>query len=45
MFPRLIGMVHLGALPGAPGYREDFDSLVQSSIKDAEVLEAAGLMD
>jgi len=42
MFPRLIGMVHLGALPGAPGYRDDFDSLVQSAIKDAEVLEAAG---
>ena len=42
MFPRLIGMVHLGALPGAPGYRDDFDSLVGAAVEDARTLEAAG---
>ena len=42
MFPRLIGMVHLGALPGAPGFRDDFDSIVEAAVKDAGMLESAG---
>lgn len=42
MFPRLIGMVHLDPLPGAPGFRDDFDAVVSAAIKDAETLKAAG---
>ena len=42
MLPRLIGMVHLGALPGAPGFRDNFDSIVDSAVEDARTREAAG---
>jgi membrane complex biogenesis BtpA family protein len=42
MFPRLTGMVHLGALPGAPGFRDNFDSVVEAAVKDAGMLESAG---
>jgi hypothetical protein len=42
MFPRLIGMVHLDPLPGAPGFRDNFDAVVSAAIKDAETLKAAG---
>ena len=42
MFPRLIGMVHLGALPGSPGFRGNFESIVSAAVKDAEALVAAG---
>ena len=42
MLPRLIGMVHLGALPGSPGFRDDFDSIVEAAVKDAKALEEAG---
>lgn len=42
MLPRLIGMVHLGALPGAPGFRDDFGSVIKSAIRDAETLRTAG---
>lgn len=42
MFPRLIGMVHLGALPGAPGFRGDFDAVVAAAVRDARILEQVG---
>ena len=40
--PRLIGMVHLGPLPGAPGFAGDFDSLLEGAIADAVNLRDAG---
>ncbi|MFH2071886.1 MAG: BtpA/SgcQ family protein [Actinomycetota bacterium] len=42
MIGRLIGMVHLGPLPGAPGYRGDMDAVVQAALDDAVTLAAAG---
>lgn len=39
---RLIGMVHLGALPGAPGYRGDLDHVLAAAVRDAKMLEEAG---
>ncbi|NNC75082.1 MAG: BtpA/SgcQ family protein, partial [Acidimicrobiia bacterium] len=35
-------MVHLGPLPGAPGFDDDFDNLIEDAVTDAERLEAAG---
>ncbi len=40
--PRLIGMVHLGPLPGAPRYEGDFDRVVARAVSDAEILAAVG---
>ena len=40
--PRLIGMVHLGPLPGSPGFTGDLDAVVASAVSDAEVLTEAG---
>jgi uncharacterized protein len=40
--PRLIGMIHLGALPGAPGFAGRFDEVVAAAVRDATTLEAAG---
>ncbi len=42
MLPRLIGMVHLGALPGAPGFHDDFDAVVAAAVEDARTLAATG---
>ena len=39
---RLIGMVHLGALPGAPGFAGDLDAVVEAAVADAGILEDAG---
>jgi membrane complex biogenesis BtpA family protein len=39
---RIIGMVHAAALPGAPGFRGDFDETVVAAVEDARTLEAAG---
>lgn len=41
MVPRLIGMVHLGPLPGAP-LHESLDAVLQRAVADAQTLEAAG---
>ncbi len=41
-FPRLVGMVHLAALPGAPRFGGDFDAVLAAAVRDAEVLAAAG---
>lgn len=42
MTPRLIGMVHLGPLPGAPRYRGDLDAVIAAAITDARTLLDAG---
>jgi uncharacterized protein len=40
--PRLIGMVHLGALPGAPSFAGDRRALCDRALRDAAALAAAG---
>lgn len=42
MLPRLIGMIHLAALPGSPQYTGDFAAVVAAAVADAKVLESAG---
>jgi hypothetical protein len=42
MTPRLIGMVHLGPLPGSPRYRGDLPSIVAAAVSDAAALIGAG---
>lgn len=42
MIPRLIGMVHLGPLPGSPGF-ESLDDVLASAASDARILQEAGL--
>jgi membrane complex biogenesis BtpA family protein len=42
ILPRLIGMVHLGPLPGSPGYRNDLDAVVDAAEADAVALADAG---
>ncbi len=39
---RLIGMVHLLPLPGAPGYAGDRVRIIQQAVADAKTLEEAG---
>lgn len=41
-FPRLVGMVHLPALPGAPRFGGDFEEVLTAAVRDAEVLAEAG---
>ncbi len=40
--PRLIGMVHLGPLPGSPGFTGDLDAVIAAAVSDAEILTEAG---
>ncbi len=40
--PPLIGMVHLGALPGSPRYQGGIADVVDRALTDAETLAAAG---
>lgn len=40
--PRLVGMVHLGPLPGSPGFKGDFDSVLADAASDAATLAQAG---
>lgn len=40
--PRLVGMVHPGPLPGAPGYGGDINQVVAAALADATALEQAG---
>lgn len=42
MIPRLCGMVHLGPLPGSPGFAGDLDSVLAAAVADAAALEEAG---
>jgi len=42
--PRVvIGMVHLGALPGSPHYAGALDGVIEAAVADARALEEAGL--
>ncbi|RLE13329.1 MAG: hypothetical protein DRJ28_07570 [Actinobacteria bacterium] len=41
-FPRLVGMVHLGPLPGSPAFDGDFDSIITAATTDAERIAEAG---
>ena len=42
--PRIvIGMVHLGALPGSPHYAGALDRVIEAALADARALEEAGL--
>jgi membrane complex biogenesis BtpA family protein len=41
--PLLLGVVHLPALPGSPGYRGDMAGLVDAAVRDAEALIAGGM--
>lgn len=38
----LIGMVHLGPLPGSPRDAGDFESVIEKAVGDAQALEAGG---
>lgn len=40
--PRLIGMIHLAALPGAPGYQGDMRRVRDAAVRDAQTLADAG---
>lgn len=42
MLPRLIGMIHLGALPGSPGFEGDFDAVLAAAVSDARILHRVG---
>lgn len=39
----LWGMVHVGALPGTPQYKNNFEKVVEDAVKEAILLEKAGL--
>jgi membrane complex biogenesis BtpA family protein len=39
---QIIGMVHLGPLPGSPRFDGDFEAVLESATQDATVLTAAG---
>lgn len=39
---RLIGMVHLGPLPGAPGYDRELQDVIDAAVEDAATLADAG---
>ena len=42
MIPQLIGMVHLGPLPGAPRFSGDFEATISDAVLDAVRLAEAG---
>ena len=42
MIGPLVGMVHLGPLPGSPGYTGDLDGVVRAAVTDAIALSGAG---
>ncbi len=39
---RLVGMLHLGALPGAPGFAGDFEAALEATVQEALALQEAG---
>lgn len=39
----VIGMIHVGALPGAPRHREPVESLVQRAVEEAQIYRDAGI--
>lgn len=40
--PAVVGMVHLGALPGAPGFQGDLQGVIDAAVRDAERLVEGG---
>lgn len=38
----LVGMIHLGALPGTPGSRGSVDAVAESAVEEARIYQAAG---
>ena len=40
--PGLIGMVHLGPLPGSPEFGGDFESVITQAVTDAKTLTDTG---
>ena len=42
MLPRVIGMVHLGPLPGSPAFGGNIDAVIDAAVSDAGTLAAAG---
>jgi membrane complex biogenesis BtpA family protein len=42
MLPRVIGMVHLGPLPGSPAFGGSIDAMIDAAVSDAETLAVAG---
>ena len=40
----IIGVVHLLALPGSPGWQGELDEVVQHALRDAEALARAASM-
>jgi membrane complex biogenesis BtpA family protein len=42
VIPRLIGMIHLGPLPGAPGFSGDFSSVLSTAASETRILTEAG---
>lgn len=42
MLPRVIGMVHLGPLPGSPAFGGNIDAVIGAAVSDAETIAAAG---
>lgn len=40
--PRLIGMIHLGPLPGSPRFQGSIAAVIERAVSDATTLEAAG---
>lgn len=39
----LIGVVHLDALPGAPGYQGEFEAVVEKAVREARIYAEGGL--
>lgn len=39
----LVGMVHVHALPGTPGYRGSIDAILEAALRDAQELRSAGM--
>ncbi len=41
-YPALIGMVHLGALPGSPGFAGSLQEVIDYAAADARAIEKGG---
>ena len=39
----VVGMIHVGALPGTPGHRQTLDEIARAACADARLYEAAGV--
>jgi len=42
-FPAVVGMVHLKALPGSPGWKGSMPEVIDSALQDARALEEGGV--